>query len=39
MIHFVDLPLVPLQYISRYLTRRDVLNMRLTCSTMFQSSK
>ena len=39
MIHFVDLPLVPLQYISGYLTRRDVLNMRLTCSTIFQSTK
>ena len=39
MIHFVDLPLVPLQYIFSYLTRRDVLNMRLTCSTIFQSTK
>lgn len=36
---FVDLPFIALQYIIGYLTRRDGLSLRLTCSAMFQSSK
>ena len=39
MIHFVYLPLIRFQYVFGYLTRRAVLNLRLTCSPLFQSSK
>ena len=39
MIRLVDLPNIPLQYVCAYLTVNDVLNLRLTCSKMFQTSK
>ena len=35
----VDLPNIPLQIVCTYLTVTDVLNLRLTCSKMFQTSK
>ena len=39
MIGLVDLPNIPLQVICEYLKAIDVLNLRLTCSKMFQISK
>ena len=39
MIRLVDLPNIPLQCVCSYLTVNDVLNLRLTCSKMFQVSK
>ena len=35
----ISLPDVPLQYLLGYLTVNDVINLRLTCSRMFQVSK
>ena len=39
MIHFADLPVISLQYIFGFLAGRGGLNLRITCSTMLQSSK
>ena len=39
MIRLEDLPDIPLQFVCAYLTVTDVLNLRLTCSKMFQTSK
>ena len=39
MVHLVDLPNIPLQFVCAHLTVTDVLNLRLTCSKMFQTSK
>lgn len=39
MVRLIDLPNIPLQFVFAYLTVTDVLNLRLTCSKMFQTSK
>ena len=39
MVRLVDLPNIPLQFVCAHLTVTDVLNLRLTCSKMFQTSK
>ena len=39
MVRLVDLPNVSLQFVCAHLAVTDVLNLRLTCSKMFQASK
>ena len=39
MASLLDLPDVPLQHIFGYLTVNDVLNLKLTCNSMFESSR
>ena len=39
MVRLIDLPNIPLQFVFAYLTVTDVLNLRSTCSKMFQTSK